>query len=185
MKIEIELPDNVLRSVVVDSWRDALRGQACTVIRESVAQTVSSEEFRQIVIGMIQSTVASVTNQVVRAIAKNRKKTTTNRTFAGADDGRGFPMCNEFRHGNDNVSKQTTHDSKTTLQARLSGDRRGISEHLLPDGWRRVCGAVRRVGVAALALVACLALLAIWLTVGIAGALIHCAFNLFPRFEEK
>ena len=40
-------------------------------------------------------------------------------------------------------------------------------------------------GVAALALIACLALLAIWLTFGIAGALIHCAFNLFPRFEEK
>ena len=79
MKIEIELPDNVLRAVVVDSWRDALRGQACTVIRESVAQTVSSEEFRQIVIGMIQSTVASATNQVVRditiaAIRKAAKK---------------------------------------------------------------------------------------------------------------
>ena len=79
MKVEIDLPENVLREVVVDAWRNALRGQAAEVIRENVAQTVGSDEFRQLVIGMIQSTVATATNQVVRemtiaVIRKSAKK---------------------------------------------------------------------------------------------------------------
>lgn len=89
MKIEIELPEDIIKKAVVNGWESSFSphynqqysGTSLSVVEARIKAFVASQEFVSIVDGMIKSTAALIAEEVVRNTLRSKIKTLVTNTI--------------------------------------------------------------------------------------------------------